>query len=417
MRTDFFSGRASTLRTWRDLHRHASGRFRIIALLWPAIILILAGCGTLSQTSAPVGDRVYLTHATFHENVDDIVRHYMQQKQVPGISIAIVHRGGPAQFYAYGVTDRQHRYPITPDTLFALGSLSKGVTAEVIIQLVNQGQLHWHDTLADLLPGVRLSEDAKRITLLQLVTHTAGLPRQDMDLPMLHQFIRYLGNGENFYSNLDSDALLDYLADFSAPAVRVPHYSNLGYALLGYILRERFHQDIQSLASTLIFTPLQMTHSSFRPETLAGYPLRALGHAGDQPKFIARGALTPDWHFHGNMVAAASLYSNARDLIAYLRAHLSATGDRSLDQAFAAVNRAWYQQGSQAQNIAWVTDRVAGEQITYQVGYIGGYASFIGYDKARGNAIVVLQNAFNWSNYLGIALLVDLATKDRVVGQ
>lgn len=45
------------------------------------------------------------------------------------------------------------------------------------------------------------------------------------------------------------------------------------------------------------------------------------------------------------------------------------------------------------------------------MGYIGGYASFIGFDKQNGNAIVVLQNAFNWSNYLGIALLMDLAQK------
>jgi CubicO group peptidase (beta-lactamase class C family) len=365
-----------------------------------------------------VGDRVYLTHATFHENVDDIVQHYMQQKQVPGISIAVIHRGGPTRYYAFGVTDRVHRYPVTPDTLFALGSLSKGVTAEVIIQLVDQGKLRWSDTLADLLPeGVHLSADAQRITLLQLVTHTSGLPRQDMDLTMLQQFVRYLDTGENFYGNLDSDKLLSYLADFSAPAVRMPHYSNLGYALLGYILRTRFHQDIQTLASQLIFTPLKMNQSSFVPETLTGYPLRALGHAGDQPKFIRRGTLTPDWHFHGNMVAAASLYSNARDLSAYLRAHLSATGDAARDRAFAAVDQAWYQQGAQAQNIAWVTDTFEGQQITYQVGYIGGYASFIGYDKRNGNAIVVLQNGFNWSNYLGIALLVDLATQDKVVGQ
>lgn len=226
---------------------------RLMTRFMPAFIFLLAGCGTLSQTSAPVGDRVYLTHATFHENVDDIVQHYMQQKQVPGISIAVIHRGGPTRYYSFGVTDRVHRYPITPDTLFALGSLSKGVTAEVIIQLVDQGKLRWSDTLADLLPeGVHLSADARRITLLQLVTHTSGLPRQDMDLTMLQQFVRYLDTGENFYGNLDSDKLLSYLADFSAPAVRMPHYSNLGYALLGYILRTRCHQDIQTLASQLI---------------------------------------------------------------------------------------------------------------------------------------------------------------------
>jgi len=391
---------------------------RVIMRFMPVMIFLLAGCGTLSQTSAPVGDRVYLTHATFHENVDDIVQHYMQQKQVPGISIAVIHRGGPTRYYPFGVTDGAHRYPITPDTLFALGSLSKGVTAEVIIQLVEQGKLRWSDTLADLLPKeVHLSADAQRITLLQLVTHTSGLPRQDMDLPMLLQFVGYLGTGENFYGNLDSDRLLTYLADFSAPAVRMPHYSNLGYALLGFIIRTRFHQEIQTLASQLIFTPLKMSQSSFVPETLPGYPLRALGHAGDQPKFIRRGSLTPDWHFRGNMVAAASLYSNARDLSAYLRAHLDATDDTARGRAFMAVNRAWYQQGTQAQNIAWVTDTIEGQQITYQVGYIGGYASFIGYDKRNGNAIVVLQNGFNWSNYLGIALLVDLATQDKVVAQ
>ncbi|AYH49966.1 hypothetical protein B6N31_21120 [Dickeya fangzhongdai] len=44
-------------------------------------------------------------------------------------------------------------------------------------------------------------------------------------------------------------------------------------------------------------------------------------------------------------------------------------------------------------------------------GIIGGYSSFIGFDKQNGNAIVVLQNAFNWSNYLGIALLTDLAKR------
>ena len=413
-----FSGSQAVALYHRLIPQAGQWLSRLMTQFLPAVVFLLAGCGTLSQTSAPLGDRVYLTHATFHENVDDIVQHYMQQKQVPGISIAVIHRGGPTRYYPFGVTDGAHRYPITPDTLFALGSLSKGVTAEVIIQLVEQGKLRWSDTLADLLPKeVHLSADAQRITLLQLVTHTSGLPRQDMDLPMLLQFVRYLDTGENFYINLDSDRLLTYLADFSAPAVRMPHYSNLGYALLGFIIRTRFHQEIQTLASQLIFTPLKMSQSSFVPETLPGYPLRALGHAGDQPKFIRRGSLTPDWHFRGNMVAAASLYSNARDLSAYLRAHLDATDDTARGRAFMAVNRAWYQQGTQAQNIAWVTDTIEGQQITYQVGYIGGYASFIGYDKRNGNAIVVLQNGFNWSNYLGIALLVDLATQDKVVVQ
>ncbi|WP_072136386.1 serine hydrolase domain-containing protein [Pantoea ananatis] len=376
--------------------------------------LLLAACGTLSQTSAPAGDKLYLTHSDFHDNLDDLVRHYMQRKQVSGISIAIIHHLNPTLFYSAGVTDDVHRYPITPETLFALGSLSKGVTAEVIIELVNEGQLHWSDTLADLLPSdVRLSQDARQITLLQLVTHTSGLPRQDMDLPMFMQFMGYLRSGQNFYGNLDSDDVLEYLAEFSAPRQRVAQYSNLGYALLGYILRERCHSDIETLAHQRIFRPLGMSNTSFVPERLSGFSTRALGHAGDQPKLIPRGDLTPDWRFQRNMVAAGSLYSNARDLSVYLRAHLTAGSDPARNRAFAEINKGVYQQGAQTQNIAWVTDRLAGRNITYQVGYIGGYSAFIGFDKQAGNAIVVLQNAFNWSNYLGITLLLNLAEKDR----
>ncbi len=56
----------------------------------------LTACGTLSQTSAPTGDRIYLTHSAFHDNLDDLVRHYMQRKQVSGISIAIIHKMRPS---------------------------------------------------------------------------------------------------------------------------------------------------------------------------------------------------------------------------------------------------------------------------------------------------------------------------------
>ncbi len=68
-----------------------------------------------------------------------------------------------------------------------------------------------------LPPGTPLSKDAQKITLLELVTHTSGLPRQNMDVSMLGKFIRYLGTGDNFYGELDSDNVLRYLANWRAP--------------------------------------------------------------------------------------------------------------------------------------------------------------------------------------------------------
>ncbi|MDA3131855.1 class A beta-lactamase-related serine hydrolase [Atlantibacter subterranea] len=390
--------------------QNTTKQFRWLLLVVP----LLSGCGTLSQMSSPAGTQELLTHESLDGDVDSVVRHYMAQKSVSGMTVAVIHNHGEPQYYSWGVTDETHRYPVRPDTLFALGSLSKGVTAEVVTCLVNEGRLSWDDKLAALLPpGTPLSVDARNITLLELVTHTSGLPRQNMDLPMLKKFIGYLGSGENFYGELDSDNVLDYLARWQAPQSKVPEYSNLGYALIGYILKYKTGEDIQTLAARYIFRPLNMASTSFTPEQLKGFPQRALGHAGDQPKFIPRGQLTPDWHFDNNMVAAASLYSNAEDLIAYARYHVSKTDNSVLDVVFAEVSNIYYQRPEGSQEIAWATDFIGREKITYQVGYIGGYSSFIGFDKEKGNAVVVLQNAFNWSNYIGMTLLLDMAKNDR----
>lgn len=392
--------------------QYITKRFRWLLLVVP----LLSGCGTLSQMSSPAGTQELLTHESLDGDVDSVVRHYMAQKAVSGMTVAVIHNHGEPQYYSWGVTDETHRYPVKPDTLFALGSLSKGVTAEVVTCLVNEGRLSWDDKLATLLPpGTPLSGDAQNITLLELVTHTSGLPRQNMDLPMLKKFIGYLGSGENFYGELDSDNVVRYLAGWQAPQSKVPEYSNLGYALIGYILKYKTGDDIQTLASRYIFQPLNMASTSFTPEQLKGFPQRALGHAGDQPKFIRRGQLTPDWHFDNNMVAAASLYSNAEDLIAYARYHVSKTDNSVLDVVFAEVSNIYFQRPEGSQEIAWATDFIGREKITYQVGYIGGYSSFIGFDKEKGNAVVVLQNAFNWSNYIGMTLLLDMAKNDRQI--
>ncbi|MGU7592485.1 serine hydrolase, partial [Enterobacter hormaechei] len=105
----------------------------------------------------------------------------------------------------------------------------------------------------------------------------------------------------------------------------------LGFAILGYLLKYQTGESIDTLASRMIFRPLAMGNTSFLPQTLHEYPWRALGHAGDQPKFKPRGALTPDWQFTNNMVGAASLYSDAGDLINYARAHFAPTGQAALD--------------------------------------------------------------------------------------
>ncbi|WP_413540740.1 hypothetical protein [Enterobacter ludwigii] len=71
--------------------------FRWLLLIIPS----LSGCGTLSQMSSPAGTQELLTHKSLDGDVDSVVRHYMAQKSVPGMTVAVIHNYGSPQFYAW----------------------------------------------------------------------------------------------------------------------------------------------------------------------------------------------------------------------------------------------------------------------------------------------------------------------------
>lgn len=397
--------------------KRVSGRLAGLSTLLP---LLLTSCGTLSEMQveeSPQAVKQLACTKNIDGMVDGIVSQYIKKEKASGLAIGIIRNDGTSRTWGYGYTDAVKAHKIDGETLFALGSISKGVTGEVVAGLVEKGLLKWDDKLSDLLPkNTPLSDDAKNITLLQLATHTSGLPRQNMNKDMLQSFLKYLYTGDNFYNELDSDAVLNDLSSFKRPQTPEPQYSNLGYALLGYILKLKTGEDIQQLSYDFIFRSLKMGSTSFHGPTLKAYPYRAIGHAGDQPKFIRRGKVVPDWYFTNNMVAAANLYSNVDDLLKYLRAHITDSEPSELNSAIRVSEKIYFERNIEAANIAWVTDHKDNQVITYQVGYIGGYSSYIGFYKKHKNAVVVLQNSFNWSNYIGHDLLLKMAMADDYRG-
>lgn len=369
---------------------------------------LLAGCGTLSNV-APRAEAPQLAQRACGDPRPRTPDDWLPEKvelHSPGMVIGVLDARNHRHFWHYGVADRGQGVPVDENTLFAVGSLSKGMTAEATAVLVAQGRLSWSDTLEKLLPpGVPLSDNARDITLLELVTHTSGLPRQTMDLPMLIAFMRYLGNGENFYAHLDGDGVVDDLATFVRPSGNEPRYSNLGYAVLDYVLKYQTGQRADLLADALIFKPLGLKNTSFTPQKLRAYPRRAIGHAGSQPKFIASGEVVPDWQFSGNMLGAGGLYSSVADLLTFAAVHLNGSGNAPLDKAMDDAMKVYYPRQKEAANMAWVSDAYGEQTITYQVGYIGGYSSYIGIDRQHHFAVVVLQNSFTWQNNLGHSVL------------
>ena len=396
------------LNPWRPNQRCQA----LLTILGSCVWLLVAGCGTLSTTDLSAEDIATARQTrggTLQSKVDSLVRPMVETGHTPGVVVGVLLPDGSMHFYGYGVANQiNHRKP-DGDTLFAVGSLSKGYLAAITALLVDEGQLSWDDTLETLLPpGTPLSTDARTITLLQLATHTSGLPRQPVTLQTLAYFAEYLFDGDNFYRHLDLDYTLNYLATFSSDTKGQQQYSNIGYGILGYILELKTGQTVDMLLKHKLVEPLGLSCTGYSPELLPCYPERAYGYAGDQPKFIARGHSTPDWQFTPLMRGSAGLWSNAKELLMFASAHLKGKESR-FNWVLASNLRARLPLPKRSAAIAWIVDDFGGQTITFQIGVVAGYTSYIGLDVEKRTAVVVLQNSFNWDNTVGHKLLLRLA--------
>jgi CubicO group peptidase (beta-lactamase class C family) len=386
-----------------------------------ALALVLSSCtqvelASMEYDATNARALRYAKSGDLRAEVDAVVEPLIAHGDTPGAEVGMLLPDGSMQFFGYGVADRETGRRPDADTLFAVGSVSKVFLGTIADLLVQEGRLSWNDTLGEVIPkDAKPSRDARAITLLQLATHTSGLPRQPYTGPMMFPFLHYLFTGDNFYDVLDRDFVFDYLSDFSAPRKVEYDYSNIGYGLLGYAIAQKTGMTLDALLQRDIIAPLGLTETGYVPENLPGYAVRAHGYAGDQPKFIPRGAPVPDWTFTPLMKGSAALHSSARDLLIFARAHFAAP-TTPLARAMADTLRVRLPRPRESSAIAWTVDKVHGEEISYILGVVAGYSSYLGLDMRHRIAVVVLRNTFSWDESIGGRLLVRLAQAQDLSG-
>jgi D-alanyl-D-alanine carboxypeptidase len=167
-----------------------------------------------------------------------------------------------------GLADRAFAVPVDHQTKFHIGSMDKMFTAVAVAQLVEAGKLSWESTLAQLVPDYPDHEAAGKITVWQLLHHTAGLG--DFFVPEFFQ------NREKF---VDPGDYLDLIA--RQPKAGEPgkdwNYSNAGYVLLGRIVEKASGETYFDYIQRHVFAPAGMTASGFdslediTPKLATGY--------------------------------------------------------------------------------------------------------------------------------------------------
>jgi D-alanyl-D-alanine-carboxypeptidase/D-alanyl-D-alanine-endopeptidase len=306
-----------------------------------------------------------------------LARRVDQQKQAVGIVAGVIEPNG-RRVVAYGNLAKGDPRTLGGDTIFEIGSVSKVFTSLVLADMVHRKEVTLDDPAAKYLPEhVKLPErSGKSITLLDLSTHTSGLPSLPSNLK--------LKDAANPYAGYSVDDLYQFLSSYALP--RDPgsefEYSNLGAGLLGHLLAYRAGTDYESLIRVRITEPLNMRDTGITLSSSMKQRM-ATGH---------NGMLAPiaNWDLPA-LAGAGALRSSANDMLTFLEAFLGYK-ESPLAPAMKAMLEVRRPSGKTKFEVIGLAWNILGES-AWHSGGTGGFRSFVGYDPKARTGVVVLSNA------------------------
>lgn len=278
-------------------------------------------CVIISQTSSAGAQRDDVRSV-----VNAAVRPVIEKYGIPGMVVGVT-IDGRHYVFTYGVASKSTGKPVDASTLFEIGSITKTFTATLVSYAQLTGKLSLSDEASADLPSLR-GTSFDRVRLVDLATHTAGLPLQFPD-----------------DVRSDDDAIAYYRHwKPSHPAGTHRLYSNPGIMLLGVIAATRMHEDFDSLMQRELFEPLGLRDTFLAvPNASARY---AQGYtAAGEPRRMSAGPLA---------APAYGIRSTAPDLLRFIDANMDLLPlGGTLRRAIADTHTGYYRIGAMTQDLVW----------------------------------------------------------------
>jgi CubicO group peptidase (beta-lactamase class C family) len=256
----------------------------------------------------------------------DVIHERIQQQLVadgePGMSVAVAQNGHVLWLQGFGWADREQRIPATEHTMYALASVTKPITATALMVLAEQGHINIDRPINDYLGELGLQArigNIEEATVRRVANHTAGLP-------MHYQFFYVDETGK---CPLLEETIKQYGQLVTQPGERFA-YSNLGYAILGYLIERVSGLSYAEFLRRQVFLPLGMEHTSVNVGPgLAAF--QATRYGADRVWLPWYEADTP-----GASAVFGSIYDLVRFGMFHLKAHLpdqtAILSDATLDE-------------------------------------------------------------------------------------
>lgn len=258
--------------------------------------------------------------------VDQSIQPLVEKYGIPGMAVGIV-LNGETYIFDYGVASKKTGGPVTDQTLFELGSVSKTFTATLAEYAQENGRLSLVEPVSKYLPSLSGSHCGE-VSLQNLGTHTGGLPARAPD---------------NVTNN---DQLTQYCRRWKptdAPGTR--RYSNLSIGILGVIAANSMKENFETLMSKSLLAGLHMKNTFLTvPKSQMGN--YAQGYTqNDKPVRVTPGFLA---------LEAYGIKATASDMVLFLKANMHLLEiDEKLQNALTKTHTGYYKVGAMTQDLIW----------------------------------------------------------------
>lgn len=329
-----------------------------------------------------------MTTATAPAELAGVVQEQLAKWSVPGMSVGVLH-DSQIETWGFGVTNIETGYPVQPDTVFQIGSISKIFTAVAVMQLVDEGVVELDAPVYKALPSFRLGDAAAQeaVTPRQLLTHTCGF---------FGDTFQDFGPGD--------DSLTRALAEFPTLRQITPpgeqwSYCNTAFQALGAIIEHHRQRTAERAITRRVIRPLGLQRSTFFLHEAITYSA-AVGHNFFPGKDLA---VARPYPLIRCMNAAGGIIGSAADLLRFAQFHLgdgtTPSGDRVLSaEAVRAMQQPQVEGGlADHWGLGWSLRSYGGTTLVGHGGSTNGFRAQLAIVPEQGVAVALLTNGSNGS--------------------
>ena len=281
-------------------------------------------------TAAPSSDGPSLVAAAWDDGLDASMAEQFEAWRIPGASVAIITPDGDIVTHSFGVKEGTDL--VDADTVFALNSVSKTITAAAIGRLVDAGKVGWDDPVVDHFRGFAIGDPYfnKHITIRDLLSHRSGLGEHAAD-PFI--IPRIMGG-----KGCTLDELFRWMRTLKpAHGLREKAaYSNIGFNVLARVIEEASGKSYGEFLKEELFVPLGMRRTVIGYDAYERLDNRAAPHDRNEEGVMEP---VPELTMGECSMGTGNVYSSARDMTAFLRMLLGEgmyEGNRILETATVA---------------------------------------------------------------------------------